>query len=102
MDSGDRAVRDNVAARRFELDAEGGRAIALYRIEGNTITFTHTEVPAHLQGRGIASRLVRGALESARARGLRVVPLCSFVADYIRRHPEFHDLVEPGALRRYF
>jgi predicted GNAT family acetyltransferase len=95
-------VRDNVAAKRFELDTDGALAIALYRLDGNTITFTHTEVPPRLQGRGIASRLVRDALENARARGLRVVPMCSFVADYVRRHPEFHDLVEPGSLRRYF
>jgi predicted GNAT family acetyltransferase len=96
------AVRDNVAARRFELDADGALAVASYRLDGDTIAFTHTEVPPRLQGRGIASRLVRGALENARARGLRVRPLCSFVADYIRRHPEFQDLVDPDSLRRYF
>jgi uncharacterized protein len=95
-------IRDNVAAKRFELETEAGLAVANYRLDGDTIMFTHTETPARLQGRGIASRLVRGALEAARARGLRVVPLCSFVADYIRRHPEFQDLVDPGALRRHF
>jgi predicted GNAT family acetyltransferase len=95
-------IRDNVAAKRLELEADGGLAIANYRIDGGTIIFTHTETPAHLQGRGIAGRLIRGALETARARGLRVLPLCSFVADYIRRHPEFQDLVDPGALRRHF
>jgi predicted GNAT family acetyltransferase len=95
-------VRDNAAAKRFELEAEGGVAVANYRLDGNTMMFTHTETPPQLQGRGIASRLVRGALENARSRGLRVLPMCSFVADYIRRHPEFRDLVEAGALRRYF
>jgi hypothetical protein len=103
MDSGARsAIRDNTAARRFELDVDGELAIANYRIDGDTILFTHTEVPPHLQGRGIASRLVRGALEAARARGLKVVPLCSFVADYIRRHKEVQDLVDPASLRRPF
>lgn len=95
-------VRDNTAAKRFELEAEGGLAVANYRLDGDTILFTHTETPAHLQGRGIAGRLVRGALESARARKLKVRPMCSFVADYIRRHPEFQDLVDPASLRRYF
>lgn len=101
-------VRDNPAARRFELDADGQLAIAVYRVDGDTMTFTHTEVPASLQGRGIGSKLVRGALDAARARGLRVVPLCSFVADYIRRHPEVQDLaevqdlVDPASLRRRF
>jgi predicted GNAT family acetyltransferase len=81
---------------------EGELAIALYRVDGNTMMFTHTEVPARLQGRGIGSRLVRGALDAARARGLRVMPLCSFVADYIRQHPEVQDLVDPASLRRHF
>lgn len=93
-------VRDNPAARRFELDVDGALAVAQYRLDGDTILFTHTEVPARLQGRGIGSRLVRGALDAARARGLRVVPLCSFVADYVRRHPEVKDLVDPAARRR--
>ena len=93
-------VRDNAAARRFELDADGDLAIALYRIDDDTMIFTHTEVPARLQGQGIGSRLVRGALDAARARGLRVLPLCSFVADYIRRHPEVQDLVDPARPRR--
>jgi uncharacterized protein len=89
-------VRDNPAARRFELDLDGDVAIAAYRIDGNTMMFTHTEVPARLRGRGIASTLVRGALDAARARGMRVMPLCSFVAAYIRRHPEVQDLVVPA------
>jgi predicted GNAT family acetyltransferase len=92
-------VRDNAAAHRFELDVDGALAVALYRVDGDTIMFTHTEVPARLQGRGIGSKLVRGALDAARARGLRVVPLCSFVADYIRRHPEVQDLVDPARRR---
>ncbi|HEX2114717.1 MAG TPA: GNAT family N-acetyltransferase [Alphaproteobacteria bacterium] len=95
-------VRDNPPARRFELEVDGTLAIAMYRLDGNTMAFTHTEVPARLQGRGIGSRLIRGALEAARARGLRVIPLCSFVADYIRRHPEVQDLVDPAGVRRYY
>ena len=55
--------------------------------------FFHTETPAHLQGRGIASQLVRGALDEARAKGLKVKPRCSFVGQYVARHPETHDLL---------
>ena len=69
----------------------GGRSA--YRLDGETITFTHTETPYRLQGQGIASRLVRGALEAARAEGLKVVPRCSFVSSYIARHPEFSDIL---------
>ena len=67
--------------------------MAYYNLTPGTMTFTHTEVPYALQGQGIASRLVRGALEAARAEGLKVVPRCSFVSAYIARHPEFGDLV---------
>ncbi len=55
--------------------------------------FTHTEVPAAVEGQGIGSRLIRGALEAARAQGLQVVPRCSFVSAYLARHPEFNELV---------
>jgi len=87
------AIRDNEAEHRFEMDADGGLAVAYYRRRPGVITLTHTEVPPALQGRGIASRLVRGVLETARNEGLKVEPRCSFVGAYIARHPEFADLV---------
>lgn len=82
-------VTDNPAEGRFELSVDGSMAIAEYRIVGDTIYFTHTETPAALQGRGVASRLIAGALANAKERGLKIVPRCSFVVDYIARHPEF-------------
>ncbi|NVO17110.1 MAG: N-acetyltransferase [Rhodoplanes sp.] len=90
-------VRDNPALSRFELGTGDDLAVAAYRMSGDTITFTHTEVPPALRGGGLASRLVRGALDQARARGLRIVPLCSFVAAYVARHPEDRD---PASDRR--
>ncbi|WP_166143797.1 GNAT family N-acetyltransferase [Methylosinus sp. RM1] len=87
------AVHDNVELDRFELDLEDGTAVAYYRMAPGAIVFTHTETPAALRGKGAASELIRGALQWARARGLKVVPECSFVADYIARHPEFAELV---------
>jgi predicted GNAT family acetyltransferase len=87
------SVRDNPALSRFELDADGATAVANYRRAGGVITFTHTEVPPRLRGRGLGARLVRGALEAARANGLKVVPACSFVRAVIARHPEFRDLL---------
>lgn len=90
------AVRDNKAQHRFEMDAGGDIAVAHYRLAPGVVTFTHTEVPAALQGQGIGSRLVRGALEAARTEGRKVVSRCSFVSAYLRRHPEFNDLVKPS------
>lgn len=87
-------VRDNPAKSRFELEIDGSLAIADYRLEDGVITFFHTETPPALQGRGAASRLIREALLSARARGLKVRATCSFVVDYLARHPEFRDLEE--------
>jgi predicted GNAT family acetyltransferase len=86
-------VRDNKAQNRFELDVEGGVAFANYRVTPSTVIITHTETPRDLRGRGIASELVRGALELIRADGLKVVAGCGFVVDYLSKHPEYADLM---------
>jgi len=86
-------VRDNTARNRFELDAGGAIAFVNYRIDGGTITLLHTETPVELRGRGIASRLIHDVLADIRARGLKMVPRCAFVRDYIGKHPEYRDLV---------
>jgi predicted GNAT family acetyltransferase len=86
-------VIDNAAEQRFELAQGGHTAVAAYRLEGDRISFTHTVVPEEIEGRGVGSRLVRFALDRARERGLKVVPLCYFVKGYIDRHPEYQDLL---------
>ncbi len=86
------SVRDNKTQSRFELDVEGALAFANYRRTPDTVIITHTETPRSLRGRGIASELVRGALELIRADGLKVVAGCGFVVDYLQKHPEFADL----------
>ena len=91
MDSDE--IRDNAERNRFELVEDGHLARADYVIDGDVITFTHTIVPPALEGRGIASRLILHALTDARARGLRVVAQCPFVAAYIRKHPEWAELL---------
>ncbi len=87
------AVRDNKAMSRFELDAGDGVAFANYRLTPSAVIITHTETPRALRGRGIASELVRGALELIRADGSKVIAGCGFVVDYLQKHPEFSDLV---------
>ncbi|MGB8608710.1 GNAT family N-acetyltransferase [Bradyrhizobium sp.] len=87
------SVRDNKAKSRFELDVEGAMAFANYRLTPSTVVITHTETPPAMRGRGIASKLVQGALQLIRADGLKVVAGCGFVVDYLHKHPEFADLV---------
>lgn len=86
-------VRDNTAHHRFELVVDRHLAFSEYTLDGDVLTFTHTIVPPSLQGTGVGSRLVEGALTQVRARGLKVRPDCSFVRAYIGRHPEWQDLL---------
>jgi hypothetical protein len=78
---------------RFEAVVDGLRCEADYQLDGQVVRMTHTGVPPQLEGRGIAAALVKAALSWARAQGYKVVPLCSYVSLYIRRHPEWQDLV---------
>lgn len=86
-------VRDDPARQRYELQVEGAVAFINYRRDGRIVSMTYAEVPAALRGGGVGSKLVEGALALVRERGEKVVPLCSFVAHYMRRHSEHHDLL---------
>ena len=85
------SVRHNATQHRYELETDHGVALAVYHEQGDRMVFTHTEVPPADEGKGIASRLMKEALSDARRRGFRIVPVCSFVVAYVRRHPEFAD-----------
>ena len=86
-------VTNNEARNRFELVVDGARAVAQYTLDGEVIHFTHTIVPQEVEGRGIGSRLIKGALDEARSRGLKVDPVCPFVRAYIEKHAEYGDLL---------
>jgi uncharacterized protein len=88
------AIRDNTALSRFELDSGGVTVFMNYRLAGNVISLDHTETPVAARGRGLASQLVEGVVQIARARGLKVVPRCPFVRAYFDKHPELADLVQ--------
>jgi hypothetical protein len=88
--------------RRYELLVAGSPAGELvYRDRGeNVLAFLHTEVDPGQQRRGLGSALVTGALDDARERGFRIVPLCPFVDAFVRRHAEYADLVVADPARR--
>ena len=84
-------VRDDPERHRYEARLDGVLAgFADYRLRPGRIVFTHTEVD--VEGRGVGSALVRGALDDVRRRGLKVTPLCPFVRSFLDRHPEYADL----------
>jgi len=87
-------VAHNEQVSRFEMRVQGQLCIAQYHLIDGVMWITHTEVPPTLQRRGLAARVVKAALDHARAHGLKVRPACSYVASYMRRHPETHDLME--------
>lgn len=93
-------VTRNDARNRYELSVEGQIAYSEYNRLANAIMFTHTEVPESLEGQGVGSALARGALDDVRAQGMQVIPLCPFVAAFIRRHPEYLDIVSPVSRRQ--
>jgi len=87
------SVRDNKDRSRFELDLGNELAFANYRLTSAAVIITHTETPRALRGRGIASELVKGALDLIRRDGKKVIAGCGFVADYLNKHPDDTDLV---------
>jgi predicted GNAT family acetyltransferase len=89
------SVRHNEKDERFESDAEGGVAFVEYIIDGDEITFTHTEVPKQAEGKGVAGRLVADAMSYARGAKLRVIPQCEYVSAWLKRHHEYDDILHP-------
>jgi uncharacterized protein len=93
-ESAQSAVRDNRDALRYELLLDGDVVgEILYRMRPDGVALVHTEVEPTFEGRGFGTALVAGALDDIRARGEHVVPICPFVRAYIRRHPEYTELV---------
>jgi hypothetical protein len=87
-------VRDNPGERRYELFVDEQLVgLATYSLSGQIMTIPHSEVQPRFEGQGLGARLARFALDDARDRGLRVVPLCPFIAAYVKRHPEYAALV---------
>lgn len=95
-------VADSPERERYEISLDDHLVgFTEYRLRPGLIAFIHTEVEESVQGRGLGDRLIRFALEDARARGLKVLPFCPFVKAFIERHREFEALV-PDQNREQF
>lgn len=89
-------LSENKEKKRFEANIEGKTAIIEYIRTKDKMYLTHTEVPKELEGKGIASEMVKEVLKQIEEEGLKLVPLCPFVAGYIKRHPEYKTLLAEG------
>lgn len=89
-------VIQNEALGRFEMEVEGHIAFILYRMKDSGIYLIHTEVPAVLEGKGVGSALVSKTLDWIKSHGYPLTPLCPFVTAYIKRHPEWKEILAPG------
>jgi predicted GNAT family acetyltransferase len=90
-------VADAPGRMRYEIRADGQLAgFAAYRRSGDNVTFTHTEVDAAYEGRGVGGALARGALDDVRRAGGTVTPMCPFIRGWVDKHPDYLGLVRPG------
>ena len=85
-------VKNNTEANRFEIQLGDQLAMAEYMIAGKNIIFSHTEVPPEYEGKGVANKLAKVALDYARDEGYRVQALCPFIALYVRKHEEYQSI----------
>jgi predicted GNAT family acetyltransferase len=86
-------VTDNTARNQYEMPAEDQIVFARYRRTGDTVAILHVEAPVALRGTGAAGRLMQGIVELARQNNEKLVPLCSYAAAWMKRHPETADLL---------
>lgn len=84
----------NEQTHRFEAHLDGETAFAEYVLHDGAIVLPHTVVPPAFEGRGVGSALAKAALGYAREHGLKVKPLCPFIAGYIQKHDEWRDVVD--------
>ncbi len=86
-------LHDNTDKQQYELDVGGETVFARYSKDGGVLTILWVEAPATLRGTGVAGRLMKLVAAEARARGWSIVPVCGYAAAWLRRSPEFRDLI---------
>jgi predicted GNAT family acetyltransferase len=81
--------------RDYAITVDGAHAgLVAFEEQGGSVVMTHTEIDEAFGGQGIGGQLAQAALDDVRARGLTVVPMCSFIAGWIDKHPDYSDLVQ--------
>ncbi|WP_217473950.1 GNAT family N-acetyltransferase [Stutzerimonas stutzeri] len=94
-DNSNARVQHDEQANRYVLEVDGqALGLAEYQPDGSRRVFTHTEVDQSLEGQGMGSLLIREALDDTRRQGKRIVPVCEFVAAYVKKHHDWDDIVE--------
>jgi predicted GNAT family acetyltransferase len=88
-------IHDNTELKRYELPVDGEAAVVTYNLSPPNLMITETLVPERLEGQGIASRLAKHVLADAKARDLLILPVCPFFSAYLKKHPEYADVVHP-------
>jgi uncharacterized protein len=90
-------VSNNPDKSRYEVLVDGRVAgFAEYHQTGAVINFYHTEVDPEFEGQGLGSKLAKGALDDVRSTGVRAIATCPFISAYIKRHPEYTELLATG------
>jgi predicted GNAT family acetyltransferase len=90
------ALRVNAESNRLELEIDGELAFIEYKLRHDTLFLIHTEVSPLLKRKGAGSAIVQKALQYAKENHYKIVPICSFVQSYLKKHQEWNDLLAPG------
>lgn len=98
----DTMVSNNTGLHRYEIHADGALAgFVEYNVLSEAVMFTHTEIDKAFEGKGLGSKLARHALDDVRAQGKQVIPVCEFIAGFVRKHREYVDLVRPDIQKAF-
>lgn len=89
-------IKENKEKNRFEAEVENRVALIEYKRAEDKMYLTHTEVPKELEGKGVGSSMVKQVLQQIKDENLKLIPLCPFIASYVKRHPEWKEILAKG------
>jgi predicted GNAT family acetyltransferase len=95
----EKQLKINSESHRLELEIDGDTAFIEFKLSHQTLFLIHTEVPPALEGKGVGSTIVAKALQYAKDNNYKIVPLCTFVQSYLKRHKEWNNIIDPNTER---